>query len=401
MLESLLEEFFVKIVSIVGARPQFVKLAPIHEAASGLERGELEHIIVHTGQHYDYAMSGAFFDGLSIPEPDENLGIGSGAHGAQTGKMLAGLEEVMVRREPDLVMLYGDTNSTLAGALAAAKLHIPVVHVEAGLRSRNKAMPEEVNRVLTDHVSSILFCPTIASVGNLATEGLGAPQNEGHLIPAGFSGYRGAPTPDSPWIVHVGDVMKDAVIRNAERAKAVSTILADLGLEGREYTVATVHRAENTDDRSRLESILAAREEIARDGHPVILPLHPRTAKAMDRYGLTRRGAIRCIDPLPYLDMLRLLAEARLVLTDSGGLQKEAFLLRVACVTLREETEWVELVDAGWNRLAGTDAPEIIRAAREFLSTDVCIDPPGLYGDGRAAERIIKICLDGWERVHA
>jgi UDP-N-acetylglucosamine 2-epimerase len=386
----------MKILTIVGARPQFIKLAPVSRA---LRSAGVHEVIVHTGQHYDHGMSQVFFDELGIPAPDFNLGVGSGHHGLQTGQMLTKIEEVLLAEKPDWMMVYGDTNSTLAGALAASKLHVPVAHVEAGLRSFNRRMPEEINRVLTDHLSTLLFCPTETAVRNLAAEGI----TKGvHLV---------------------GDVMLDALLDARDRAQAHSTILDQLGLQEKQYLLATVHRAENTDDPDRLRAIMTALTQLS-ETEPVIFPVHPRTRKALEAlgyriapevsgqssapssvlrppscslsaggegrgevalsppsgspssvdHGLLSHGpvvpwsqsALRFIPPLGYLDLVRLSSSARVILTDSGGLQKEACWLGVPCVTLREETEWVETVESGWNVLAGTVTSRILESTRSL-----------------------------------
>ena len=362
------------LLSIVGARPQFVKLAPIVraiEAQSGPGSTLIRHVVVHTGQHYDEAMSDVFFRDLALPKPDHHLEVGSASHATQTARMLERLEPVLLEEKPDWTIVYGDTNSTLAGALAAAKLHLRVAHIEAGLRSFNREMPEETNRVVADHLSDLLFCPTAAAVDNLAREGI----------------TRG--------VHQVGDVMADAVLQHAEIARRRSSALAELGLKRREYALATIHRAENTDDPGRLSALLAALDEIAVGRMPVLLPLHPRTRKALDALALKPRSRrLRLVPPASYLDMLALESEARLILTDSGGVQKEAFLLAVPCLTLREETEWVETVASGWNLLVGADQARIVDGACRLLS-----EPPSPfgvppYGDGHAAERIVGVLLD-------
>ncbi|MCP1716104.1 UDP-N-acetylglucosamine 2-epimerase (non-hydrolyzing) [Methanocalculus alkaliphilus] len=350
----------MKIVSIIGARPQFIKCAPVSRAL----RTDHQEILVHTGQHYDENMSDVFFEELSIPTPDYHLGIGSGSHGAQTGRMILAIEEVLLKETPDMVLVYGDTNSTLAGALAAAKLHIPVAHVEAGLRSFDRSMPEEINRVLTDHASDLLFVPTENGVANLAREGI------------------------QKGVHRVGDVMVDALLYNRELA-ATSGILDRLGLKSGTYYLATVHRASNTDLEQNLRSIIAAFAALDR---PVIFPAHPRTRKYLEQYGILAKGTIRLIDPLPYLDMLRLLSQAAAVLTDSGGVQKEAYILQVPCITLRENTEWIETVDDGWNVLAGADTGRIISAVRQMTGdSDRCGNHAAHYGDGTAADGIRRI----------
>jgi len=326
----------MKIVSVVGARPQFIKCAPV----SGELRRLATEILVHTGQHYDDRMSGVFFAELGIPAPAYNLGVGSGLHGAQTGEMLKRIERVLVDERPDRVLVYGDTNSTLAAALAAAKLGIPVAHVEAGLRSFNRAMPEETNRVLTDHVSALLFCPTTTAVKNLAAEGITAGV---HLV---------------------GDVMHDVLAGSLAAAEARSTVVATLGLRPGGYFLGTVHRAENTDRPERLQRIVGAFNDLAASTAPVVFPVHPRTRKLLDAGGWELAPAVRTIEPVSYLDMLMLEKHARAILTDSGGVQKEAFWLHVPCLTLRDETEWVETIDAGWNTLVGDDRARIVECAR-------------------------------------
>ena len=350
----------MKIVSVVGARPQFVKAAPVSEAL--LAAGHRE-VLVHTGQHYDANMSAVFFEELGIRAPDVNLEVGSGAHGAQTGAMLGGIEKVLLAERPDWALVYGDTNSTLAGALAAAKLHVPVAHVEAGLRSFNRAMPEEINRVVADHLSTLLLCPSETAAANLAAEGV----------------VRG---------VHVvGDVMYDAVLHFAAVARERSAALRRLGLARRGYLLATVHRAENTDDPRRLGEILKAFGEL---GEAVVFPLHPRTAGVLSgRGGAGVPDNVRLVEPVGYLDMLVLEENARAILTDSGGVQKEAYWLGVPCVTLRDETEWVETVEAGGNVLTGADARRIVEAVARVPAMAAAERPP-LYGDGRTAARCVR-----------
>jgi len=346
----------MKVLSIVGARPQFVKCAPVSREIRKVH----EEVLVHTGQHYDCLLSEVFFRDLGIPAPDYHLDIGSGSHGVQTGRMLAAVEEVIGKEEPDLVLVYGDTNSTLAGALAAAKVHVPVAHVEAGLRSFDRRMPEEVNRVLTDHCSDILFCPTATAVANLAAEG----------VTAG---------------VHLtGDVMVDALRENLPLAKERSTALTDLGLSRKGYYLATVHRAGNTDDPAALRAIM---EAFSRLDAPVVFPVHPRTRKKFTEYGITPAANVRVVEPLPYFDMLALLSGARAVLTDSGGVQKEAYILEVPCVTLRENTEWVETLEDGWNVLVGADADRIVAEAERGGGGR----HSARFGDGHAAARIAAI----------
>jgi len=349
----------MKIVSIVGARPQFVKCAPLSRA---LRRAHTE-VLVHTGQHYDPAMSDVFFRELRIPQPDHHLDVGSGSHGAQTGEILSRVEAVLTREDPDLVVVYGDTNSTLGGALAAAKLHIPVAHVEAGLRSFDRAMPEEINRVVTDHISDLLFCPTTTAVENLMREGI----------------TRG---------VHlVGDVMVDALVYNRQVAMEQSTIHDRLELRPGSYLVMTVHRPSNTDSEVNMQHILRA---VDRSGKTVVFPVHPRTGRHLQEYGLRERmpGQVICTEPLGYLDMLRLMAGAEKVLTDSGGVQKEAYILGIPCITLRENTEWVETVADGWNVLVGADEEKILAAIHRFSPSGPQREAFGPVG---ASERIAAV----------
>lgn len=352
----------VKVVSIVGARPQFIKAAPVGKALR--EAGHVE-CLVHTGQHYDYGMSQVFFEELGMPGPNVNLGVGSGSHGWQTGQMLIRIEEVLLAEKPDWVLVYGDTNSTLAGALAACKLHIPLAHVEAGLRSFNRDMPEEHNRVLTDHCADVLFCPTQTAVENLAAEGIS----------------RG---------VHlVGDTMYDAALQFAAVARQRSTILQELGLRPNRYLLATVHRPYNTDLPENLRNILAAFLETS---ELIVFPVHPRTRQKiaeLDGVGWPEPGTsnLIMIEPVGYLDMLMLEQNARLILTDSGGMQKEAYFYGVPCITLRPETEWVETVEAGWNVVVGADRARIVEAVRSFTPPAV---RPHLYEEG-AAGRIVKV----------
>jgi UDP-GlcNAc3NAcA epimerase len=356
----------IKVVSIVGARPQFIKAAPLSRAL----RVDADEVLVHTGQHYDDNMSRTFFDEMEIPRPEYHLEVGSGSHGLQTGLMMERIEKILVDERPDLVLVYGDTNSTLAGALDAAKLVIPLAHVEAGLRSFNRLMPEEINRIVADHCSDLLFCPTRTAVENLTAEGV----------------VQG---------VHMtGDVMFDAALRFAGLADARSDVIERLSLDKGGYLLCTVHRAENTDDRSRLGGIVRA---LAECGRTVVFPLHPRTQRMLGEHGLDRVlggiPTVRLIDPVGYLDMIRLERNAALILTDSGGVQKEAYFYRVPCVTLRSETEWVETVRDGWNRVAGSDPEAILKAMRGF-------NPPESsnvsFGDGCAAEKIVRLIRENF-----
>jgi len=355
------------VVTIVGARPQFVKAAV---TSAALARAGWKERIVHTGQHYDARLSQVFFDELGIPEPAHRLQVGSASHGRQTGAMLAAIEGVLEQEQPRVVLVFGDTNSTLAGALAAAKMHIPVAHVEAGLRSFNRRMPEEINRVLTGHVASLHFCPTQAAVAHLTREGI----------------TRG---------VHlVGDVMLDCVRRFREIADRRSEILEQLGLASGRFILMTCHRAENTDDPQRLAAIMGAARKLAVE-LPVVLPLHPRTKARIEQLGAEAASRLTVIDPIAYLDMLKLESHAAAVLTDSGGVQKEAFFLGTPCITLREETEWPETVESGLNRLAGADEAAILAAAIAALENETAgADAASAYGDGRAATKIADILCE-------
>jgi UDP-GlcNAc3NAcA epimerase len=339
----------MKIVTVVGARPQFIKAGPIskaiarHNSSTHADDGKIEEILVHTGQHYDPDMSAVFFETLLLTVPKYNLGVGSGSHGSQLAKMIERMETVLQTEIPDVVLVYGDTNSTLAAALVADRLQIPIAHVEAGLRSFNRLMPEETNRVLTDHMSSLLFAPTSTAAKNLAKEGIA----EGVFL--------------------VGDVMYEAAMENSYSAEKVSTILNRLGLLPKSYAITTLHRAENTDNAERMDSLLTALIKIAAS-QPLVWPLHPRTRNRLNSAQLSRiqSSGIRLIDPVPYLDMLVLEKAANAILTDSGGVQKEAMWFRVPCITMRDETEWIETVESGWNQIVGTST-EAITGAFENL----------------------------------
>lgn len=361
----------MKIVTVVGARPQFIKAAAVsraiaeYNAVAQDQNPTIQEVIIHTGQHFDENMSDIFFDEMQIPRPDYHLEINSLGHGAMTGRMLEKIEEVLIKEQPDWVLVYGDTNSTLAGALAAKKLHIKVAHVEAGLRSYNMAMPEEINRILTDRISDMLFCPTDTAVKNLEREGFGT-------FPC--------------CIVKTGDVMQDAALFYRETAARKSDIISRLGLSVKPFALCTIHRAENTDAPERLAAIVDALNDITEE-MDVILPIHPRTRKIMEARGLDTKCTI--IDPVGYFDMIQLLEHTRIVLTDSGGLQKEAFFFAKPCVTLRDETEWVELVDGGFNQLAGAEAETICNAFLRMSSIGLDFGDD-LYGKGQAAKNIIK-----------
>jgi len=360
----------VKIVTVVGARPQFIKAAAVsraitaHNANNHVSRNRINEIIVHTGQHYDNNMSEVFFEEMQIPRPQYNLQINSMSHGAMTGRMLEKLEQVLLKEQPDSVMVFGDTNSTLAGALAAKKLHLKVIHVEAGLRSFNMRMPEEINRILTDRISDILCCPTEQAVANLKQEGFGN-------FPCR--------------IVKTGDVMLDAALYYKTYSAQRSDVIARLGLIDNEFVLCTVHRAENTDDPAALGAILSALNDISRE-MSIVLPLHPRTRKiiAANRFEL----AFDPIEPVGYFDLIELLSRTRLVMTDSGGLQKEAYFFKKPCVTLREETEWVELIDSGCNVISGTKREQVVSCFKRMREIK-CNFSLGYYGSGKAGQVIV------------
>jgi len=377
---------------VVGARPQFVKVAAVLRAFEQVnhEYGDnmMESILVHTGQHYDFAMSDLFFQELMLPDPAYNLGIGSGLHGEQTGKMLQALEKVYLEERPDMVVVYGDTNSTLAGALAAAKLHIPLTHVEAGLRSFNRRMPEEINRVLTDRLSSILFCPCQAACRHLAAEGFNNIAAGGELL--SLKGIQGIDfAPENPLVVNVGDVMADVLQMAADDLSAPVELQKEIGDEG--YIVLTLHRAENVDDKERLTSLLKA---MAASPLLIVFPLHPHTKASISAFELTslvNKFPFRLIEPLGYQEMLGIVRGASLVVTDSGGLQKEALMLGVPCNTLRTETEWMETVEAGWNRLVPYPEPGFLQDSLLWAEKLFSMEQPRLYGDGCAGKRIASL----------
>jgi UDP-GlcNAc3NAcA epimerase len=379
----------LRVLTVVGARPQFIKAAMVSKAIAthNAESPDSQIIeeIIHTGQHYDENMSDVFFREMKIPEPAVRLACGGKSHGAMTGQMLEAIEKEIVCRKPDWVLVYGDTNSTLAGALAAAKLHVPVAHVEAGLRSYNKNMPEEINRVLTDHVSTLLFCPTQTAVDNLGRESI----TDGvHLV---------------------GDVMYDATLFFAKIAEKTSTILCTLDLRPKSYYLATIHRQENTDDPSRLTAIFEAFDELATEQRPVVVPLHPRTrlhllrnslASTVDGTGETgpaeprlrmKNEHVHLIPSVSFLDMVTLEKNARVILTDSGGVQKEAYWHKVPCVTLRDETEWVETVEAGWNAVVGVDVARIVSIVRAVGDSHISAEHPSRFGEGSAADLMCRL----------
>jgi UDP-GlcNAc3NAcA epimerase len=348
-----------KVATIIGTRPQFIKCASLSREL----RKHHDEVLINTGQHYDHNLSGIFKEELGMPEPDYNLGVGSKNQGKQTGEMLASIEDILLKENPDLVVVFGDTNSTLAGALAASKLHIKIAHVEAGVRSFDQLMPEEINRIMTDHISNLLFTPTSRAVENLRNEGI------------------------TKGVHNVGDVMVDSVITNLRQAQDISTILEKLGLEKRSYLVATVHRQCNTENVDNLSSIMKALES---SNKVVVFPMHPRTKNCMVKNGISTRlpSNILAIDPLGYLDMLRLLSEADKVVTDSGGVQLEAYTMRVPCITVRDTTEWPETIEDGWNVLVGTDEERI---SKEIAGSHPVGRNNNPYGDGDACTKIINI----------
>jgi UDP-N-acetylglucosamine 2-epimerase len=352
----------MRIVSVVGARPEFIQSAPVSRALR--ETGCFQEILVHTGQHYDYVMSQAFFEDLGIAAPDYNLEVGSGSHGRQTAEILVRLEEVLLKEQPDVVMVRGDTNSTLAGALAASKLHVPVAHVEAGERSFDRRMPEEINRLVADSVSDLHFCASRTARLHLAAEGIT------HMV---------------HW---VGDVMLDACLQNRPIARRKSDILSRLNLERGEYALVTVHRAANTDDPTRLKQIVQVLNNV---DETIVFPVHPRTRKSLERIEARFADHVQLIEPVGYFDIMMLEDNARLIATDSGGVQREAYFLGVPCLTLREETEWVETVTAGWNKLVGVEPEQVLAAWSNFgLPTN----HPSIFGDGKAGQRIAQILVN-------
>lgn len=347
----------MKVITVVGARPQFIKAAPVSKEL----RKYFDEKLVHTGQHYDDNMSKIFFEELGIPLPEYNLKIGSAGHGKMTGEMLQKLEEIYIKEKPDCVLVYGDTNSTLAGALAASKLLIPVIHIEAGLRSFNKTMPEEQNRILTDHISELLLVPTKDAEKNLKNEGI------------------------TKGVYNIGDVMYDAVLMFKEKSKERESLLNNLNIKPNEYILTTIHRAENTNSIDRLKNIIQA---LNKSEETIVLPLHPRTKKFINDYGLSFNENIKVIEPIGYLDMLMLEANSKKIVTDSGGVQKEAYFMGKPCITMRDETEWIETVEVGWNVIVGTDKDKITNAIKSF-------NPNGnqklIFGDGKAAEKIAEL----------
>jgi UDP-GlcNAc3NAcA epimerase len=353
-----------KIVTIIGARPQFVKASSVSRALMADQ--VIEEIIVHTGQHYDQNMSAVFFEEMEIPEPRYNLEVNGAGHGAMTGRMLEKIENVLITEKPQLVMVYGDTNSTLAGALAARKLNIPVAHVEAGLRSFKMTMPEEVNRILTDRISDLLFCPTDKAVSNLENESFRQFECQ---------------------IYQVGDVMYDSALFYASRSEAKSHVISHLGLAHVPFVLCTIHRQENTDDLNNLKSIIAGLNLLCHETR-VVLPLHPRTRKIMQQSGISTE--FETIEPVGYFDIISLLKNCQLVITDSGGMQKEAYFFRKYCLTLRDETEWVELIEHGFNSLVGVDPHKILSSYHDMMHTPFPT-VHDLYGEGKASQKIARI----------
>ena len=368
------------IATIVGARPQFIKAAVVsrviaeHNAGTTPSQHRIREVIVHSGQHYDINMSSVFFEEMQIPKPEHFLDVNGISHGAMTGRMIEKIESALIKEKPELVLVYGDTNTTLAGALAAVKLHIPVAHVEAGLRSFNRRMPEEINRLLTDHVAGILFCPTRQALKNLQIEGIDADS-------------RATTLNHTPRVELVGDVMLDAAMHYRRFARKPAIELPD------QYILSTLHRAENTDNPGRLESLIEGLEKVGKEV-PVLMPLHPRSRKIMQELNLKPApGCVRLIDPVGYLSMIYLLEHCRLVMTDSGGLQKEAYFFSKPCVTLRDETEWVELVENGFNLVAGADTDTIYQCYRDAAQRKMDFGLR-LYGDGKAGNHVVRILLE-------
>lgn len=373
----------IKIITIIGARPQIIKAAAISRAVRTSFTDKIKEVIVHTGQHYDHNMSAVFFDELKIPKEDYNLNVGSASHAVQTAEIIRLLEPVLEEEKPQGVMVYGDTNSTLAAALTAAKMHIPVIHVEAGMRSFNKTMPEEINRICCDHVSTMLFSPTVTGTENLCREG--------------FSENAKAPySINNPLVVHCGDVMYDNSIYFAAEARQKSTILSDLNLSSGDFTLCTIHRESNTDDAQNLNSIFRALLHIAENNkQKIVIPMHPRTSKILPQQlqhelaeRLARNSDIQIVEPVSFMDMIVLESECNMIITDSGGVQKESYFFKKPCVILRNETEWVELVEQGTAVIGGTDTDSIIDAYNKLKSTNLNFPP--LFGDGHAAEFICK-----------
>ena len=378
----------MKIVTIIGARPQIIKAAALSRAIKTHYAKEIQEIIVHTGQHYDDNMSAVFFDELGIPRPDYNLHVGSASHGVQTARMTEGIEEILLKEKPDFIVLYGDTNSTLAGAVAAAKIHIPIAHVEAGLRSFNKAMPEEINRIVCDHCSTLLFSPTQAGVDNLQREGFALDNKPPYTI-------------DNPKVYHCGDIMYDNSLYFAEIAETKTNIINELGLKDKPFILATVHRDTNTDQPERLDAIFSALLMLSAQYH-VVLPLHPRTNKLLKTNLETQKQEqlfsspnISIIPPVSFLEMIALERHARLVMTDSGGVQKESYFFKKPCIILRPETEWIEIVKTGNAILADANESRIMEAWKHFEATPPT-DFPEIFGNGQAVKFMLEKMLENF-----
>ncbi len=378
----------MKLVTVIGARPQIIKAAALSRAIKNHFSDRIQEIIVHTGQHYDDNMSQVFFDELGIPRPDYNLHVGSASHGVQTARMTEGLESILIKEQPDFIVLYGDTNSTLAGAVAAAKIHVPIVHIEAGLRSFNKTMPEEINRIVCDHCSTLLFSPTKAGFENLKREGFPIDNEPPYTI-------------DSPKVYHCGDIMYDNSLHFADIAEAKTDIIQRLELTGKPFILATIHRDSNTDQPERLNAIFNALIRLSNECQ-VVLPLHPRTAKLLKtnldgekQAQLFNNPSISLIPPVSFLEMIALERHARLVMTDSGGVQKEAYFFQKPCIILRPETEWVEIVQTGNAILADADESRIMQAWQHFQSNPPTTFPE-IFGDGHAAEFMLKMMLENF-----
>lgn len=381
----------MKIVTIIGARPQIIKAAGLSRAIRENFSDQIEEVIVHTGQHYDENMSQVFLQELEVTDPKYNLNVGSGSHGEQTAKMVAGIEEILLKELPDAVVLYGDTNSTLAGSIAASKIHVPIVHIEAGLRSFNKKMPEEINRVMCDHSSTLLFSPTKAGVENLNKEGFPV----GNEMPY---------TVDNPGVFHCGDIMYDNSLYYSAQSEKKSTVLTDLNLEAGKFVLSTIHRNDNTDSPERLTEIIEAILSLI-DTHNItfILPLHPRTSKQMDiglteelKHRIEEEDRLKLIAPVSFMDMIALEQNAKLIMTDSGGVQKEAFFFKKPCIILRSETEWVELVDCGAARIVGWHKARITEAFEHYMSVDQISFPP-LFGNGDAGKFMCEKMLESFK----
>ena len=373
----------IKIITIIGARPQIIKAAALSRAIKNKFKDTIQEIIVHTGQHYDNNMSQVFFDELNIPQPDFNLNIRSASHGAQTAMMISGIEQIINAEKPDCIVIYGDTNSTLAAAIAAAKIDIPIAHIEAGLRSYNKLMPEEINRIVSDHVSTLLFCPTTAAYENLKKEGFKDSNSPPYTI-------------NNPKVYHCGDVMYDNSIYFSKLAEGKNAILKENGLTSGQYILATVHRNHNTDDNLRLNSIFSAFRKLAK-ARKIVIPIHPRTLKQLEQLpelyaAIKSEKNLILLPPASFLEMICLEKSAALVITDSGGVQKEAFFFKKPCVILRTETEWVELIECGISRLTDADEKKIIEAAEHFFNSKE-LNFPAIFGNGDAAEFICSEIL--------